>query len=285
MTFDDFKQQFSSFDALPFAEGGQKEVYGANHPIYGNVVVKIVKQSDERANREIQIVSENHFRYVPQIYEFSTLEYRGSDVKVIVEQRIEGKGLREIIGSGNRYSLPKIVDFLEQSLSFIDQISEKGIVHRDIKPENIIVANDGQLFFLDFGIARLLNATSLTATNQGGPYTPGYAAPEVMLDQREKIDTRADLFSIGVVAYELITGENPFARNANGNALNICLNTMTITPVQHHLQGDSQSQLMGLISALMNKTLFTRPRNAKQALAWLNSAKSSFQDGGGAQWS
>lgn len=285
MNFDEFKTQFDSFDDRPFARGGQKEVYGAKHSIYGDVVVKILEHCDERANREISIVSENSFEHVPQIFGFSSLEYRGGVVGVIVEQRIRGVGLRDVIRSGKRYELPEIVDFLEQALSFIGQISEKGIVHRDIKPENIIIANDGQLYFLDFGIARLLDATSITATNQGGPFTPGYAAPEVMRGQREKIDTRADLFSVGVVAYELITGENPFTRRANGNPFNIYMNTITITPVQHRILGDSQSQLMGLISALMSKTLFMRPKDAKQASSWLDSAKTTFRNGDDGQWS
>jgi serine/threonine-protein kinase len=149
-------------------------------------------------------------------------------------------------------------------------------VHRDIKPENIILAPDGKVFFLDFGIARILGVPSLTKTEAMiGPHSPGYAAPEQFNNLKSDIDSRADLFSIGVVTYECLSGKNPFSEGAR-NHLEVLQRTETITPISFRIQGDSQHQFMGLLSSLMGKYPSRRPNNATQALHWLNAAKSTF---------
>lgn len=108
-----------------------------------------------------------------------------------------------------------------------------------------------------------------------GPHTPGYAAPEQFNNLKKEIDSRADIFSLGVVVYECMTGKNPFKDGAS-NALEILQNTETITPVQYIINGDSQSQFMALLGAMMGKYPSRRPRTAEQALDWLNAAKSTF---------
>lgn len=278
MNFEEYKKKFCTFGEQPLARGGQKEVYKATHTEFGNVVVKVLFSVDGRSLREIDIVRENEFCRVPKIYRVDDLEVNGCPTKVIVEEYIAGVCLREIIKTGKRYTLWEAADFLEEALKFIDEISACDIVHRDIKPENIIVCVDGSLTFLDFGIARILGATSLTATNQGGPNTPGYAAPEQFTGQKDRLDTRADLFSIGVVTYELVTGRNPFRENAR-DPFQILFNTATITPVELHLKGDTQSQFAGLLSAMMSRQLYARPKNAQQAMKWLAIARSTFEDG------
>lgn len=276
LSFDDFKNGFNEFSAQPLATGGQKIVYEALHPLYGKVVVKILKEKDDRTSREIQIVRDNDFRAVPKIFESVDIEYQGSCTEAIVEDFIEGENLREIINSGKRYNLYEAADFLHKSLEFLVEISDKRIVHRDIKPENIIMVG-GDPMFLDFGIARMLDASSLTRTGQIGPNTPGYAAPEQFNGLKDKIDGRTDLFSIGVVTYELVTGKNPFTENAY-NAYQIYNNTATITPVSYRIPGDSQHQFMGLLNSMMSKQIAARPRNARQALNWLESARGTFSE-------
>lgn len=276
LSFDDFKNGFDEFSVNPLAAGGQKVVYRASHPLHGKVVVKILKEKDARADREIQIVRDNNFKAVPKIFDVVDIEYQGGNTEAIIEQFIEGKSLRGIIDSGKRYDLYEAADFLQKSLEFLVEISDKRIVHRDIKPENIIMVGDDPVF-LDFGIARVLDANSLTRTGQMGPNTPGYAAPEQFNGLKGKIDGRTDLFSIGVVTYELVTGKNPFIENAL-SLYQIYSNTVTITPASHQISGDSQHQFMGLLNSLMSKQIAARPRNARQALDWLESAKSTFSE-------
>ena len=259
------------------ARGGQKIVFDGIHNSYGETVVKLYFQlNDPRSLREIQIEKDLNLSTVPKIYETGTIEYEGTETLYIIEQKVKGTELRKVLESGKRFSLEEAVIFLEQGLEFISCIENKGIVHRDIKPENIIRADDGRIFFLDFGIARILGADSLTRTGaMMGPHTPGYAAPEQFNNLKKEIDSRADIFSLGVVTYECITGKNPF-REGSINALEVLQKTETITPVQYSIKGDTQSQFMALLGAMMGKYPSRRPRTAKQAIDWLKVAKKTF---------
>ena len=109
-----------------------------------------------------------------------------------------------------------------------------------------------------------------------GPHTPGYAAPEQFNNLKSDIDSRADLFSIGVVTYECLSGKNPFSAGAISH-LDILQRTETITPVSFQIIGDTQQQFMGLLSSLMGKYPSRRPKDATQALNWLSAAMSTLK--------
>ena len=269
------QEEFEKIELM--ARGGQKIVFDGVHNSYGETVIKLYFQlNDPRSLREIQIERDLNLSMVPKIYETGTIEYEGTETLYIIEQKVKGTELRKVLESGKRFSLEEAVTFLEQGLEFIACIENKGIVHRDIKPENIIRADDGRIFFLDFGIARILGADSLTRTGaMMGPHTPGYAAPEQFNNLKKEIDSRADIFSLGVVTYECITGKNPF-REGSINALEVLQKTETITPVQYSINGDTQSQFMALSGAMMGKYPSRRPRTAKQAIDWLKVAKKTF---------
>ena len=269
------QEEFEKIELM--ARGGQKIVFDGVHNSYGETVIKLYFQlNDPRSLREIQIDRDLNLSMVPKIYETGTIEYEGTETLYIIEQKVKGTELRKVLESGKRFSLEEAVTFLEQGLEFIACIENKGIVHRDIKPENIIRADDGRIFFLDFGIARILGADSLTRTGaMMGPHTPGYAAPEQFNNLKKEIDSRADIFSLGVVTYECITGKNPF-REGSINALEVLQKTETITPVQYSIKGDTQSQFMALLGAMMGKYPSRRPRTAKQAIDWLKVAKKTF---------
>lgn len=269
------QEEFGKIELM--ARGGQKIVFDGVHNSYGETVIKLYFQlNDPRSLREIQIERDLNLSMVPKIYETGTIEYEGTETLYIIEQKVKGTELRKVLESGKRFSLEEAVTFLEQGLEFIACIENKGIVHRDIKPENIIRADDGRIFFLDFGIARILGADSLTRTGaMMGPHTPGYAAPEQFNNLKKEIDSRADIFSLGVVNYECITGKNPF-REGSINALEVLQKTETITPVQYSIKGDTQSQFMALLGAMMGKYPSRRPRTAKQAIDWLKVAKKTF---------
>lgn len=259
------------------ARGGQKVVYSATHPAYGNVVIKMFFDSNARSQREIDISKEMQFDCVPKIYETGNVKYTGSNTLYVIEQRIDGEELRKRLVRGDSFSLKEAVDFLEQGLVFINQLEEKSIVHRDIKPENIMISTNKKAYFLDFGIARIIGIPSLTNTEAlMGPHTPGYAAPEQFNNLKSDIDSRADLFSIGVVTYECLSGKNPFSTGATSH-LDILQRTETITPVTFRIPGDTQQQFMGLLSSLMGKFPSRRPKNATQALSWLSAAKMTFR--------
>jgi serine/threonine protein kinase len=264
-------------DLTQIARGGQKVVFRAVHPTYGEIVLKLFFRMDARSQREIDISENSEFDCVPIIYETGHVIYESTDTLYVIEQRIDGEELRNRIIRGELFTLKEAVDFLEQGLRFINQLEKKNIVHRDIKPENIIISAEGKVYFLDFGIARILGVPSLTKTEALiGPHTPGYAAPEQFNNLKSDIDSRADLFSIGVVTYECLSGKNPFSEGATSH-LDILQRTETITPVSFQIQGDTHHQFMGLLSSLMGKFPSRRPKNASQELDWLNASKSTLQ--------
>ncbi len=275
MDFSELCSSFSNVELL--ARGGQKVVFSAMHSQYGGVVIKLYfHPNDPRTEREIEISSRLLLDSVPKIFETGTVRYEQSDTIYAVEERIAGTELRKRFDAGERFSLAEAVSFLEQGLQFICQLEDRNIVHRDIKPENIIINPDGKVFFIDFGIARLLDLPSLTKTEAiMGPHTPGYAAPEQFNNLKDSIDSRADIFSIGVVTYEGLTGKNPFRENAR-SALDVLQNTETITPVAFYADGDTQKQFMSLLSSMMGKYPSQRPTNATQALGWLQAAKATL---------
>ena len=202
------QEEFEKIELM--ARGGQKIVFDGVHNSYGETVIKLYFQlNDPRSLREIQIERDLNLSMVPKIYETGTIEYEGTETLYIIEQKVKGTELRKVLESGKRFSLEEAVTFLEQGLEFIACIENKGIVHRDIKPENIIRADDGRIFFLDFGIARILGADSLTRTGaMMGPHTPGYAAPE-QYGGKGAIDQRSDIYGLGITMHQLLTGIAP----------------------------------------------------------------------------
>ena len=264
-------------DVRILKRGGQKNVFSAIDRNHQKCVIKLYfSKNDPRSVREIEIEKNISFSMVPQIYDTGVVEYENTETLYIVEEMLEGIELREMLDGGKTFTLQEAVHFLEQGLEFVAYIEKKGIVHRDIKPENIIMNESGNIFFLDFGIARIIGGESLTKTEALlGPHTPGYAAPEQFNNLKKEIDSRADLFSLGVVTYECITGKNPFRENSE-NALEVLQKTETITPVNYSIVGDEQKQFMALLGSMMGKYQSRRPKTAEQALGWLNAAKSTF---------
>ncbi|MFA7172306.1 MAG: serine/threonine-protein kinase [Kiritimatiellia bacterium] len=275
MTFDELRSHFNEITQL--ARGGQKVVWQATHAQYGKTVIKLYFSVDARAEREIAISKTLCFDKVPGIYETGTVSYEGQETLYVVEQFIDGCTLRSYLNSGKLFDICVAVSFLEQGFSFVRQLEKNQIVHRDIKPENLILTNDRLVYFLDFGIARMLDMQSLTQSDAAfGPHTPGYAAPEQFNNLKRDIDSRTDLFSLGVVTYECLTGRNPFRENA-ASALDILQRTATVTPASYQIKGDDQHLLMGLISSMMGKNPSMRPKDATQAIDWLNVIKPTLK--------
>ncbi|OQA33773.1 MAG: Serine/threonine-protein kinase PrkC [Betaproteobacteria bacterium ADurb.Bin341] len=119
---------------------------------------------------------------------------------------LEGKSLREIIDSGARLTVEEITAYAIQMAEGLDYAHRAGIVHRDVKPANIVISSRGQIKISDFGIAQLPSGDLTQAGTILG--TPKYMSPEQI--RGERLDGRSDLFSLGVILYELVTGKHPF---------------------------------------------------------------------------
>ena len=169
-----------------------------------------------------------------------------------------------------------VVRMMMSILRTICEIEAAQIVHRDIKPDNIVVDREGKFWLLDFGIARDVRDVSLTQTDAlNGPCTPGYGAPEQVFNYKTQIDSRTDLYSLGVTAYELLTGENPFRRNVD-NVFGAMVQSVTLEASTLEIEGDTGGQFAQFIKMMMNKNKTFRPPNAKIALEVLETIARSM---------
>lgn len=124
---------------------------------------------------------------------------------------IDGRSLAHYLKQGRRFSLREVHKLMHSLLSALNYAHDHGIVHRDIKPGNLLLASTGKLWVTDFGIATIDPMAAPQAALVTG--TPGYMAPEQCLGLAT--DARADIFSAGVLLYELLTGEKPFTGSSS----------------------------------------------------------------------
>ena len=128
------------------------------------------------------------------------------DMTYIVMQYIEGPSLQNWIVSKKKFSAPDIVKLMLQLCDALNFAHQSGIVHRDIKPANILLDNNGKPHICDFGVAHVeMSTITQTGATIG---TPSYMSPEQVMGK--KIDKRSDVFSLGAILYELLTGKRPF---------------------------------------------------------------------------
>jgi len=133
---------------------------------------------------------------------------RDGNVAFLVMEYIHGDDLKYHLDKGERYSLEQSLKMIRDLLSALDYAHKQGIVHRDVKPANLLIEPGGRLKLTDFGVARIQDSGEATRTQGSMVGTLKYMAPEQV--QGEKIDARADLFSVGVVLYQLLTDKRPF---------------------------------------------------------------------------
>lgn len=263
-----------------FPPSGQKKVLLVNHKKHGECILKIVPGESERVKREVDIITEYELRNVPKILSVEEICLEENPFFAIFEEYIKGLALNERLSKGCLSGLEGI-NLLRILLHIAVKLEEIQVVHRDIKPNNIICSENGDYYLIDFGIARKLDRASLTMTHAAiGPHTPGYGAPELFQYSKKDIDIRADLFSIGVVLFEALTGEHPFLAGDEMGVSEIWYKTNVVIPKNFQIEGDKNQQLVSFIQTLMQKHITRRPPTAKKALEWFETLLPTVQIGG-----
>ncbi|MEO8024404.1 protein kinase [Polaromonas sp.] len=133
---------------------------------------------------------------------------RHGDMAFLVMEFIQGEDLKHHLDAGRRYSLEQSLGMVRDLLSALDYAHRQSIVHRDVKPANLLIEADGRVKLTDFGVARIQDSGEATRTQGSMVGTLKYMSPEQV--QGVPIDARADLFAVGVVLYQLLTGKRPF---------------------------------------------------------------------------
>jgi serine/threonine-protein kinase len=195
--------------------GGMAQVYRGYHPqLDRHVALKVLRtdlmeqdQFLERFRREAQAVSRLRHANIVQVFDFDTQD----DLYYMVMELLEGDTLRARLNEyrikKERMPLDEIVRILTDMLNGLEYAHKEGLIHRDIKPANIMLTQKGQAVLTDFGIAQILGGTQVTATG-AMMGTLNYMAPEQGLENR--CDARSDIYSLGIVLYEMLTGYTPF---------------------------------------------------------------------------
>jgi serine/threonine protein kinase len=199
--------------------GGMGEVFRATRLLIGDSVALKVLHAEQMSNqhaverfrREAQAAARLKHPNAVSIYDFGV---SNQGLVFLVMELVEGQSLRQILKQQGPLAPLAIAEILHQVAAALDEAHKQQIIHRDIKPDNIIVAtlpSSLRVKVLDFGIAKLrdltVSATNLTQTG-GVIGTPYYMSPEQCLG--EELDARSDIYSLGIVAYECLTGLVPF---------------------------------------------------------------------------
>jgi len=157
----------------------------------------------ERFKDEIRLARRITHKNICRIYDFNRVD----DLAYITMELVDGESLRAYLKRAGKLSPERVIDLARQIAAGLGEAHAQGVVHRDLKPENVILARDGLVKLMDFGIARALGGNATTAQIVIG--TPGYMAPEQ--SQGKAVDQRTDLYALGLILYECLTGRRAFA--------------------------------------------------------------------------
>src|SRR3989441_7075428 len=250
--------------------GGQGTVYKATDTKLGRaVVIKVLppeltlKEANlKRFEREARLASALDHPNICTIFDLNEI----GGVHFIAMQYVEGKNVRELV-SGRPLDLRSALSITIQVADALAAAHERGIIHRDIKAGNVMVTPTGQVKILDFGLAKLAEGDDLGGihhtdlTEVGIPYgTATYAAPEQA--RGERVDARADIFSTGVLLYEMLTGTWPFQGKTSVDVRHAVLH-QDPQPLSEARPGGAPWQLQ----AILDRALAKEPKQRYQKVA------------------
>lgn len=260
-------RHFGKYEVLEeVGQGGMSVVYRGRDTVLGReVAVKVMHpfmasraESKERFYREARTVARLHHQNVLEIYDFSA---EGAEQAYIVTEFIRGETLTALTQRVT-ITLPEIgLMIVRTVLEALEHAHEQGVIHRDLKPENVMIRAGGVVKLMDFGIAQMLDADTLTTTGAllG---SPAHMAPELI--EGEACDTRSDLFSIGTILYWLVTARLPFTAPTAPALFKKIVEANFDDPRVHNPQ--VSNGLLGILRKLMRKKRDERYASARDVI-------------------
>ncbi|MEY4508462.1 MAG: hypothetical protein RLZZ450_584 [Pseudomonadota bacterium] len=267
--------------------GGMGVVLAATHVVLRyRVAIKVLRRAGQaeiaRFLREARVSAQLRNRHIVRVHDFGQLP---SGAPFLVMEYLEGKDLAQCIELA---PLPvrSVVEYVSQACDALSQVHALGIVHRDLKPANLFLTEDqGQLLIkvLDFGIFKTLAGAALSvgeaSTQLTGAHaligSPVYMSPEQLFAR--EVDARSDIWSLGVILYELLTRELPFG-NHNLSALAVAVATAEPTPLVRFTPGIPRA-LENIVLRCLRKEPGERYRDASELLAALAPLRSAVDLG------
>ncbi|HEY3993817.1 MAG TPA: protein kinase [Ktedonobacteraceae bacterium] len=235
-------------------KGGMANVYEAYDPNFHRMVaIKVFKREDEdmlrRFIREAHVMAGLRHPHLVEVYDTGECLLDGITRYYIVMPLLTGGTLRSRIRR-SPLSLSEVCQCLKDIADALDYIHAQGIVHRDIKASNVLLNEEGRCYLTDFGIARITSdATQLTTTgNVLG--TVDYVAPE-LFEVHRRADARSDLYSLGVLLYEMVTGRLPFSADNQFALISMHVNKQPPSPLLYVPQ--IPQEVVGVIYRALEK--------------------------------
>ncbi len=245
--------------------GGMANVYKATDVTDGKTVAVKILREEYYGNEEFMRRFKNESKAIavlshPNIIRVYDVCFSGK-VQSIVEEFVDGITLKEYMEQQGQLSWKESVHFTVQILKALQHAHEHGIVHRDIKPQNVMLLRDGTIKITDFGIARFARSESRTITDRaiGSVH---YISPEQA--QGGHVDQRADIYSVGVMLYEMLTGRVPFDAE---NPVSVALKQIELEPpMPRTIRGDIPEPLEAITMHAMEKDPGDRYQSAAEML-------------------
>lgn len=274
--------QIGRYEVLgELGQGAMGIVYKAKDPLIDRIVaIKTINLGlalDEKEEYEGRFYQEakaagrlNHPNIVT-IYDVG----KSGDVAYIAMEFLQGRELRDVMDDGGLLPADQVLDIAAQVASGLAYAHEHDIVHRDVKPANIMIVHDGHAKITDFGIARM--ASSAVRTQTGMVLgSPKYMSPEQVMGKN--IDQRSDIFSLGVMLYEMLTGQAPF----NGENVNaIMYQTLNAVPQPPSTLNTAVPEMANFIVAkALAKKVEDRYQNAKDLATDLRACRDTMPRSG-----
>ena len=244
--------------------GGMGRVYEAKHKTTGKcVALKVLRKqffgniAGKRFEQEVRVLGSLNVSGVAKIESAGTVEVEGTQLPWVSMELVGGSvSITQFAKDKTKQEKLKL---LREVCSAVNEAHKHGVIHRDLKPNNILVGENGRSTIIDFGIAKVLNeelrATGLHTQASGFLGAPQYMAPE-QFDQNSSETTATDVFSLGVVAFEVLCGVHPFEKESNS----IPEVMLAITGGEPALIKSVDPKLGGDISAVISKALSKEPR-------------------------
>ena len=254
------------FEVLaPLGEGGMGVVYRARDRDLGDIVaLKLVRSETmltdpnalERFKDEVRLARRISHRNVARTHDFGEAD----GIYFVTMEYVAGTPLKELLKARGRLPVDATVSVGKQLCRALEAAHDQGIIHRDVKPQNIVVAPDGLVKVMDFGIARAVERKKAMTQTGLVVGTPEYMAPEQLMGQT--LDARADLFAAGVVLYECLTGRRPHDADSAMGLVSKVLTEAAVPP--HEIAPDVPVPLSLLIARALAKDPADRPRSAAE---------------------
>ena len=262
------------------ANGGMASVYEAiDTRLDRKVAVKIMHphlaQDEAFVNRFIREAKAAAALSHPNIVAVQDQGWNQNGVPAvfIVMELIEGHTLREYLNERGRFEIKDAINYLTPILSALAAAHDLGIVHRDMKPENILISKEGRVKIADFGLARgELIGSTMTAESSVVLGSVSYLSPEQV--QRGVADSRSDVYAVGIVAFEMLTGEKPFTGDSPIQIAYMHVNQEI--PSLRSKRKEIPEALDTLISKATDRDPDKRPRTAGEFLKSLESIQSEI---------